>query len=68
MRGEIRLNQGNLKLAEVDFHNSLAMAPKAWELRTTMSQAGLPDGKRDRDEARTMLADGWFTEGFDIPT
>jgi DNA-binding winged helix-turn-helix (wHTH) protein len=73
MRGEIRLRQGDLKLAEVDFHNSLAMArsmgAKAWELRTTMSLARLLDGKGDRDEACTMLADiyGWFTEGFDTP-
>ena len=73
MRGEIHLKQGDLKLAEVDFRDSLAMArsigARAWELRTTMSLARLHDGKGRRDEARTMLAGiySWFTEGFDTP-
>jgi predicted ATPase len=71
MRGEIRLRQGHLKMAEADFRDSLAMARsmggKAWELRTTMSLARLLDGKKRRDEARSMLSEicGWFTEGFD---
>jgi DNA-binding winged helix-turn-helix (wHTH) protein len=71
LRGEIRLKQGNLKMAEVDFRESIAMARsmggKAWELRTTMSLARLLHGKRRRDEARTMLTGiyEWFTEGFD---
>ena len=71
IRGELRLKQGDLQLAEADFHDSLAMArsmgAKAWELRTTMSLARLLDNNGRRDEARTMLAAiyGWFTEGFD---
>jgi predicted ATPase len=73
MRGEIRLKQGDLKLAEVDFLDSIALAQstsaKAWELRTSMSLARLLDGKRRRDDARAMLANiyNWFTEGFDTP-
>jgi tetratricopeptide (TPR) repeat protein len=73
IRGELRLKQGNLQLAEADFRDSLAMArsmgAKAWELRTTMSLARLLDGAGRREEARTMLAEihSWFTEGFDTP-
>jgi tetratricopeptide (TPR) repeat protein len=73
IRGELRLTQGELQLAEVDFRDSIAMArsmgAKAWELRTTMSFARLLDNRGRRDEARTMLADiyNWFTEGFDTP-
>src|SRR5262249_35836825 len=71
IRGELRLKQGNRQLAEADFRDSIAMArsmgAKAWELRTTMSLAGLLDNQGRRDEARMMLTDiyNWFTEGFD---
>jgi predicted ATPase len=70
-RGELRLKQGHLQLAEADFREAIAFAQKmnakAWELRATTSLARLlPDTNR-RDEARAMLADiyNWFTEGFD---
>jgi predicted ATPase len=71
IRGESRLKQGDLQLAEADFRDSIAMArgmgAKAWELRTTMSLARLLDDEGHRGEARTMLAEiyGSFTEGFD---
>ncbi len=40
---------------------------RSWELRATMSLAGLLAKQGKRDEARAMLADiyNWFTEGFD---
>ena len=71
IRGELRLKQEDLQLAEADFRDSIAMAlsmgAKAWELRTTMSLARLLDSGGSRGEARTMLAEiyNWFTEGFD---
>jgi predicted ATPase len=71
IRGQLRLKQGDLQLAEADFRDSVAMArsmsAKAWELRTTMSLARLLDNQGRRDEACTMLAEiyKWFTEGFD---
>jgi class 3 adenylate cyclase/tetratricopeptide (TPR) repeat protein len=69
--GEIHLKQGNLRLAEADFRDSIAMAramsAKAWELRATMSLARLLNQQERSDEARSMLAEiyNWFTEGFD---
>ena len=71
IRGEVRLKQKNLQLAEADFRDSIAMArsmgAKAWELRTTMSLARLLAFNGRRDEACSMLAEiyNWFTEGFD---
>ena len=56
-----------------DFREAIALAQKmgakTWELRTTMSLAGLLDNQGRRDEARAMLAEiyNWFTEGFDMP-
>jgi tetratricopeptide (TPR) repeat protein len=73
IRGELRLKQGDLQLAEADFRDSIAMArgmgAKAWELRTTMSLARLLASEGSRDDARVMLAEiyNWFTEGFDTP-
>jgi tetratricopeptide (TPR) repeat protein len=70
IRGELRLKQGNLLLAEADFRDSIAMArsmgAKAWELRTAMSLARLLCDTDRRGEACTMLAEiyNWFTEGF----
>jgi tetratricopeptide (TPR) repeat protein len=71
VRGELRLKQGQVDLAEDDFRDAIALAQKmgakAWELRATMSLARLLRDSGRRDEARTMLAEiyGWFTEGFD---
>jgi predicted ATPase len=71
LRGELRLMQGDAKLAEADFREAVALAQsmsaKAWELRATTSLARLLDKQGNRDEARTMLAAiyNWFTEGFD---
>ena len=71
IRGELRLDQGVLQLAEADFRDSISLAKdmsaKAWELRATMSLARLLNKQSRRDEARAMLAEiyGWFTEGFD---
>jgi len=71
IRGELRLKQGERQPAEADFRDSIAMArsmgAKAWELRTTMALARLPDSDGRRGEACIILAEiyGWFTEGFD---
>jgi hypothetical protein len=71
LRGELRLTQRQMDLAECDFRESIALAQKmeakAWELRTTMSLARLLASQGRRDEARAILAEtyGWFTEGFD---
>ncbi|MBV8136394.1 MAG: AAA family ATPase [Deltaproteobacteria bacterium] len=71
IRGEIRVKQGELKLAEEDFRNSIALArgmgAKAWELRTTTSLARLLSDIGRSEEARAMLAAiyDWFTEGLD---
>jgi len=73
IRGELRLKQGHVEMAEADFLESIAMArsmgAKAWELRTTMSLARLLRATNRRDQACTMLAEihNWFTEGFDTP-
>jgi class 3 adenylate cyclase/tetratricopeptide (TPR) repeat protein len=73
LRGELRQKQGDIKLAEADFRESIALAQrmgaKAWELRSTMSLARLLGDQGRREEARTMLAEiyNWFTEGFDTP-
>jgi predicted ATPase len=71
LRGELRIKQGQMELAEADFREAISLAlnmsAKAWELRATMSLARLLDEQGRRNEARTMLAAiyGWFTEGFD---
>jgi tetratricopeptide (TPR) repeat protein len=72
VRGEIRRQQGEEKLAEADFRDAIALAremsAKAWELRAAMSLARLWRDQGKRAEARDLLAPvyGWFTEGFDI--
>jgi predicted ATPase len=72
-RGELRLEQLQMELAETDFREAIALAQKmsakAWELRATMSLARLLTKQGRRDEAHTMLAEiyNWFTEGFDTP-
>jgi predicted ATPase len=71
LRGELRLRQGQIELAEADFREAIALAQKmsarAWELRAAMSLARLLRDTGRRDEARSMLAEiyNWFTEGFD---
>jgi class 3 adenylate cyclase/tetratricopeptide (TPR) repeat protein len=70
-RGELRLKQGQIELAETDFREAIALAQKmsakAWELRASMSLARLLRDSGRCDEARTMFAEiyGWFTEGVD---
>jgi predicted ATPase len=71
LRGDLRLIQGQIELAEADFREAIAltrkMGAKAWELRATMSFARLLNEQGKGDEARTTLAEiyAWFTEGFD---
>jgi tetratricopeptide (TPR) repeat protein len=73
LKGELLLLQNAAVLAEAEscFRKAIALArhqhAKSWELRATMSLAGLLARQGHRDEARTMLADiyYWFTEGFD---
>ena len=71
IRGELRLIQGQVELAEADFREAIALArsmgAKAHELSATMGLARLLAKHGRRDEARCMLAEiyGWFTEGFD---
>ncbi len=71
LRGELRLKQGDTELAEADFCEAIALAQKmgakAWELRASMSLAGILAKQGKRDEARATLAEiyNWFTEGFD---
>ena len=70
IRGELRLKQGNVQLAETDFRDSISLArrmgAKAWELRTATSLARLLDSEGRRDEARTLRSKvyQWFTEGL----
>ena len=72
-RGELRLIQGQVELAEADIRERLALArrmdAKGLELAATMSLARLLDKTGRRDEARSILAEiyNWFTEGFDTP-
>jgi tetratricopeptide (TPR) repeat protein len=71
MRGEVRLIQGQMELAEADFRETVALAQKmgakTLELGATTSLARLLGQKGRRDEARSMLAEiyNWFTEGLD---
>jgi len=71
LRGELRIKQGQMELAEAGFREAIALArnmsAKAWELRATMSLARLLAKHGRPDDARAMLADiyGWFSEGFD---
>jgi predicted ATPase len=71
LRGELRLRLGDAELAEADFREALALAQKmgakAWELRATMSLAGMLAKCGRHGEARTMTAEiyRWSTQGFD---
>jgi class 3 adenylate cyclase len=70
-RGDLRLQIGQIELAESDFREAITLAQtmsgKAFELRATTSLARLLSDSNRRAEARTMLTEiyGWFTEGFD---
>jgi class 3 adenylate cyclase/tetratricopeptide (TPR) repeat protein len=72
LRGELRLKQGQTEPAEADLREAIALAnrvgAKFYELRATMSLAGMLANSGRRYEARAMLAGiyGRFTEGFDI--
>jgi class 3 adenylate cyclase/tetratricopeptide (TPR) repeat protein len=71
LRGEMRLKQGQIELAEAGLREAVSLAQKmgakAWELRATMSLARLLAKLGRRDDARAILAEiyGWFTQGFD---
>jgi tetratricopeptide (TPR) repeat protein len=72
LKGELLLRAPcNEAEAETCFRRAIEIArgqsAKWWELRATMSLAGLLAKQGHRDEARAMLAEiyGWFTEGFD---
>jgi tetratricopeptide (TPR) repeat protein len=71
LRGELRLKQGQIELAETDFREAIGLArsvsAKALELGATMSLSAMLAKQGRRDEARAMLGDiyDWFTEGFD---
>jgi hypothetical protein len=69
--GEVRLELGQVELAEDSFHEAIALAKetgaRSFELRATMGFARFLASQGRRDEAQTMLADiyAWFTEGLD---
>jgi tetratricopeptide (TPR) repeat protein len=73
LKGELLLMQdaSHAARAEECFRGAIEIArrqrAKSWELRATISLAGLLVKDRRREEARAMLAEihGWFTEGFD---
>ena len=71
LRGQSRVELGDVVLAETDFREAIALAQKmsakAWELRAAMSLARLLANQGRHDEGRAVLADvyDWFTEGFD---
>jgi len=71
LRGQLRLIQGNIELAEADFREAVsltrAIGAKGLELGAAVNLARLLSNQGRRDEARSMLAEiyGWFTEGFD---
>jgi tetratricopeptide (TPR) repeat protein len=71
LRGELRLKQTHLDLAESDFRQAIELAQKmkakGWELRTIMSLARLlrDTGRRIEAEAMLEATYNWFTEGFD---
>jgi len=73
LRGELRLRQGQIDLADADFREAIELSrstgAKAWELRATMSLAEMLLKQRRRNEAQSMLAAIYnsFTEGLDTP-
>lgn len=74
LEGELVLAEsGDKALAEQCFRKAIETArgqkSRAWELRATVSLAGLLKEKGDREEARTALATvyGEYKDGFDTP-
>ena len=73
LKGDAILMNDSSALADAEacFRDAIEIArsqsARWWELRATVSLAGLLDRQGRRDEARTMLADiyNWYTEGFD---
>jgi tetratricopeptide (TPR) repeat protein len=71
LRGELLSRQGYNEQAEDDFRRAIALAQemsaRAWELRASLSLAGLLRNQNNRQEAYDLLAPiyGWFTEGFE---
>jgi predicted ATPase len=73
LQGQLLLHSGSSKSEEARacFERAIEVAreqgAKSWELRATVSLAGLLLKQGHRDEARTRLAEiyDWFTEAFD---
>ena len=71
--GQLLLHQGHSEAAEQLYRKALSIAreqeAKMWELRASVSLAGLRRDQGRRIEARDLLVPvyGWFTEGFDTP-
>jgi class 3 adenylate cyclase/tetratricopeptide (TPR) repeat protein len=71
LRGELWRKQGYSEQAEGDLRKAIRLAQemsaRAWELRASLSLAGLLLSRRNRKEAYDLLAPiyGWFTEGFE---
>jgi predicted ATPase/class 3 adenylate cyclase len=73
LKGELLLGHdaANAAAAEQSFHSALHISrmqrAKSWELRASISLAGLLRDLNRREEARPLLAEvyGSFTEGFD---
>ena len=63
--------QGNSDAAETELRASIEWAreqhAKSWELRSSVTLAGLLERRGERDAAHGLLAPiyNWFTEGFD---
>jgi predicted ATPase len=72
-KGRLLLRQGHIEAAEELYWKALNLAKaqeaKLWELRATVSLAGLRRHQGRHAEARNLLAPiyRWFTEGFDTP-
>lgn len=70
-KGRLLARQGHSEAAEEHYRKALVIAAeqeaKLWELRATMSLAGLWRDQGRAAEARDLLAPvyRWFTEGFD---
>jgi predicted ATPase len=75
LKGEVLLVRDGAATDEAEhcFREALKVAraqeAKWWELRTTVSLAGLLRNTNRLDKARDMLGEiySWFTEGFDLP-
>jgi predicted ATPase/class 3 adenylate cyclase len=69
-KGQLLLQQGNSRAAEVSYRQALNIAKeqeaRLWELRAAVSLARLQRDQGRQQEARDILAPiyNWFTEGF----